>query len=225
MKIILFAIIMLAAGVAAHAQFTQPGQKVIGATIGFNSSNNQSYSLPDYDTKGRYFSGSVSAGKFKKKNVLNSVAVFYNNSSTKQTTPTNTSENNSNGVTLTFGKTYFKEVAKKLYVGLGGFIGLGYGSSIMKNTQNTSRGESDGYNIGFSIEPNMSYQLTDRFLLTLGPSANFLNLNYNYSKVSYTEAGQAGTSGKIQNIGLNTGFFNSPLSNITFGFRYLLKQK
>ncbi len=225
MKTILFASIMLVAGITAKAQFTQPGQKVIGGTIGFNSGDNKSFSMPDTESKGRYFSVSANAGKFKKKNVLTSLAVFYNNNSNRHITPANTNNFNSNAVFVNFGKTYYKEIAKKLYVGLGGFIGVGYSSSSTKNTQNTSVSELDGYNIGFSIEPNMSYQLTDRFLVRVGPSANFLNLNYSYSKVSYTQAGQASTSGKIQNIGLNTGFFDSPLSNITVGFRYLLKQK
>jgi len=225
MKTILFATIMLAACIAAKAQFTQPGQKVIGGSFGFNSGNNLSTGQPGYESKGDNFFVSANAGKFMKKNVLTSVAVSYSNNSAKHISPTNTSNNNSNSVNVSFGKTYFKEIAKKIYVGLGGFVSMGYGNSVIKNTQSTDRSESEGYNIGFSIEPNMSYQLTDRFLLTVAPSANFLNLNYSYSKISYTQAGQPGSTGKSQNVNLNTGFFGSPLSNITVGFRYLLKQK
>ena len=225
MKTIFFVTTMLAASLTATAQFTQPGQRVIGGTISFNSGNNLGNNQPGFDSKGNNFSVGINAGKFKKKNVLTSVAVSYSHSLSKNISPINTTKNTYNAGYISFGKTYFKEIAKKLFVGLGGAVNLGYNEVVTENSPQINETNSRGYSVGIGIEPTLSYQLTERFLVNLGPSTDFLNLNYSNSKITYTQFGQPNSTGSSQSVNLNTGFFDSPLSNVSIGFNYLLKNK
>ena len=225
MKFIVLLTIFIATGIIAKAQFLAPGQKVISGTFSIGNAKNLAKSGSTNKNISTNFSTGIKAGKFIKKNVLTSFALSHNYNSSKQISTTNTSKNIANGFSVSYGKTYFKGIAKKLYVGIGGSVGIGYNSSKQSNTQSLDIGKSEGYNIGFAVAPILSYQLTDRFLINCGPTADFFSINYNYAKTSYILNNQTISSGKSQSLNLNTGFFSSPLSNIGFGFSYLLKQR
>lgn len=225
MKTFLLATLFISTSLIAEAQFTEPGQRIIGGTINFNTSNNANNYNPGYESKGNDFGLSIIAGKFVKKNVLSSVGLSFNNAISKRITPTDTTKNNIYAFSGSYSSTYFKEIAKRFYFGIRGSFGLSYSSYKISETQVSNRSKSDGYQASLGIAPVLSYQLTDRFVFNLSPSADFLNLNYNYSKIKYAQPNQPTQTGKSSSFNFSAGFFSAPLSNLSFGFSYLLKHK
>lgn len=209
----------------ANAQYGTAGQKVIGGSLGFYSGKNIGNSYPDYSTNTNGFSLSANAGKFTKKNVLSSVAVSYGHSFVKHNEPTSFTEGSTNNVAASYSKTYFKEVAKKLFFGIGGSLGAGYYTAKSSYLQNPTSSKSEGYGVNLGIAPILAYQVSNRFVINCSPSTSFLTLNYSNSSTKYYPPNQLTTNSKSSSVSLNTGFFNSPLSNLTLGFSYLLKQK
>ena len=225
MKSFLICLFFIVTTITVNAQFGTAGQKVIGGSLSFISGKNTDFSYPDYISKNTGFSATLSAGKFTKKNVLSSFALSYGHSFLKQNTPGNIIKSNTNFMGASYSKTFFKEVAKKLFFGIGGSVGAGYNTGEINYRQNAERRKSEGFGINIGIAPILAYQVSNRFVINCSPTASFLSLNYSSSKTTYYRVNQNTTTDKSSFVYLNTGFFNSPLSNISLGFSYLLKQK
>lgn len=224
MKTLLLSILLMGIANLARAQFTEPGQKVFSSSLGFQTGTNTINNNPN-NNEGTSFNINAGLGNFIKKNVLSSFTLSYANSVTKQTNPGISSKNVSNSFSGTYSQTYYKELAKNFYFGLRGGIGLGYNMSKGTNNSNSDYIKSEGYQIGLGISPIFNYQVTNRFLLSLSPSVAFFDINYNRSKLRYIQSNQTINTGEAKSFSLNTGFWSSPLSNLSVGFSYLLKRK
>jgi hypothetical protein len=211
----------------SKAQFTEPGQKVVGGGLQLSVSdaapeyNNPNYSL----TESRDYGLNFSYGTFKRKNVLQEVTLGFNHSKRRfsVTPPTNiAAEDLHNAFYATYGLTWFKPVPKKLYFGVGGSLGPSYSKNKYARPGSPSVSENEVYQFTFQIFPLLAYQVSNRFLIDLRPSTTFLSAGYRYAKSKNTAQGIV-TSGHQRSFNLNTGFFSSPLSNLGIGFKYLLK--
>ena len=218
MKKTLLATLLLGTGLIVKAQFTEPGQKVLGSSISINTSEDNS--TVGALNKQTSFAINFIAGKFVKKNVLSSIKLSYQSQVYKAITATNTNKIALNSFAGSYSKTYYKEIAKKLYFGIGGNIVLSYSYQ-----NNMDMFKSKIYQIGLGLYPTCSYQLTNRLMFNLSPSAGFFDLNYYYYTSKIISSGQTISPDHFSTVNLNTGFWNSPLSNILIGFSYLLKNK
>ncbi|WP_026751854.1 hypothetical protein [Sediminibacterium sp. C3] len=122
-----------------------------------------------------------------------------------------------NGFNVGYRQVRFKELAKKLFIGLS----FGGGFNIQTNTQklvsNPLRTNSYGMNLG--IAPVLSYQITERLVVNLQPNTSFADINYSYSSTK----DNTGVLSKTSGVNFSAGFFNAPLNNLSFGINYLLK--
>lgn len=225
MKSFLICLFFIGTTITVNAQFGTAGQKVIGGSLSFYSGKNTGINYPDYISSSTGINVSATAGKFTKKNALSSFALSYGHSFLKQNAPANITKNNLNSISASYNKTYFKEVAKKLFFGIGGSVGAGYNAGKTTYTQNADRIKSEGYGINIGIAPILAYQVSNRFVINCSPSSSFLSLNYNNMNVKYYQANQITSTGKSSSVNFDTGFFGSPLNNLSLGFSYLLKQK
>ncbi len=225
MKAILFCAACLFCSTVLEAQFTEKGQRVIGSSFTFYSASSKNIQLPNEENKGTNFSINANAGKFRKKNVLSRYGLSYSYSTSKNISSINTVSNRVHAVFADYGKTWFKNIGRNFYFGLGGSVGAGYSSSIIKNTNFTQAFDSKTYQANLNIYPVLAWQATKRFVLNCSPANNFLNLGVNYSKIKQTDGSVLLSSAESRSISLNTGFFGSPLANLSIGFSYLLGQK
>lgn len=225
MKTILFCAVCLLSSQLLKAQFNKQGQRVVGGAITFNSSSNKSNLITGEEDKATGFSINANAGKFRKEGVLSSFGLNYSYNLSKSITAINTVSNTQHAVSAEYGKTWFQNIGGKLYVGLGGSIGAGYSNLALKNTNSTLVSDSKTYQANLNITPVLAWQVTNRFVLNCSPANNFLNLGIGYTKTKNTDGTALLSSNESKYINLNTGFFRSPLNNISFGFSYLLGQK
>ncbi len=225
MKKILLLAICFGSVLFASAQFTEQGQKVLSANFDFQNSSNNSSVLPQNKNDATGFALGLSVGKFVKKNVLSTFSFSYGNTVSKEISPTNSKNNNVNNYGIAYGRAYYKEIAKKLYFGIGGTIGATYAHTRYTESATTDMSKSESYNINLSISPGISYQLTDRFLISLAANSSFLGINYAYNKTKYIQGNQTVSTGTSNAFSFNGGFHGSLLGNFGFGFSYLLKRK
>ena len=216
-------IILLSICNYSMAQFSQAGQKLVNGSVFFNSSKSTQSPSQGETPRGSNVSLSLNAGKFKKANVLTSMGVNYGYSISKQVTPTNTSTNLINAVGLSYGKTYYKQLAKQLFVGIGGSIGAGYNSTIVKNDVFNNGSNFQGYFIGLDLSPILNYQITKRFVISAGFPSNFLGIAYRYGTVTYKQSNQVDNKSTFNSFNLNSNIGGSALRDLGFGFSYLLK--
>lgn len=225
MKSFLICLSFIGTTITVNAQFGAAGQTVVGGSISFYSGKSTGPNYPDYVAKNTGFNVSATAGKFTKKNVLSSFALSYGHSFAKQNIPSDITKSNLNSINAVYSKTYFKEVAKKIFLGIGGSVSAGYNAAKITYTQNTDWGKSEGYSVRIGIAPILAYQFSNRVVINCSTSASFLSLNYSYAKTKYYQANQFISTGKSSSVNFDTGFFGSPFNNLSFGFSYLLKHK
>lgn len=225
MKAILFCAACLFCSTVLKAQFIEKDQRVLGAAITFNTSTGKNSSLPGQKVTGTNFSINANAGKFKKKGVLTTYGLSYLYAISKSIDTNNTSKNRIHNVYANYGKTWFKSIGHNFYVGLGGSLSAGYGSSVVKNTNFSDASDSKRYSINLDLAPVLSWQASKRIVVNINPAANFLNLGVGYTKTRFTNNGVLVSTSEQKAINLNTGFFGSPLSNLSVGFYYLLGPK
>lgn len=224
MKHFILLLFILSKGFIAKSQFTELNQKIVGGGLSFNTSNNSNSNLPRNEVKGASFSTNVSFGKFVKQNWLSSYGMSYVNSNSKTITPTNTTTNPVNNFAVFYSRTYFKEVAKKLYFGIGSSATIVYGTATVKETANTFKSKSQTLLTGINLFPQLSYQLTKKFVLSLSPTNHFLYVGYNYATIKHISPNQPTTTGKSQSFSIDGGFWSAPFQNLSVGFSYLLKK-
>jgi hypothetical protein len=210
-------------GLTSKAQFGEKGQRLISAGFGVNSlassGNNQTL------VNGSAINLNVSMGKFKKQNVLTSVAIYggYLNSDNSNFSAGYNNKNYNLGAS--FNKTHYKPIAKGLFVGIGGSAGVNYNYSRHISTiPNSPIITSKVYGVNFALAPSLSYQISKRFVANLSTGNSFLNAGYSYNDVITRETGLPKSKSKQQSIYLNAGFFSAPLQNLTVSFSYLLKR-
>lgn len=223
MKSILFSAVFIICAVTSQAQFTEQGQKVIGGTVNFNSSNYDNAINFNNDGKDNNFGASINAGKFVKKNVLSTVSLSFLSRNSRRANQTVFTKQNLFTLSGSYNRTYFKEIAKKFYFGIGGYFGLSYNQNKLTDQPYLNLNSYKAYQASIGLLPVLDYQLTKRLVVGLSPNTNFLALNYIYYKTKYTPANQPEQTGKITSVNLDAGFFSSPLSNLSLNFTYLLK--
>ena len=216
-------IILLSICNYSMAQFSQAGQKLVNGSVFFNSTNTTHSSLQGEVPQGSNVSLNLNAGKFNKTNVLTSIGVYYAHSTSKQVTPTNTSTNLINAVGLSYSKTYYKQLAKQLFIGIGGSIGSGYNSTIVKNDVATNGSKFKGYFVGLNVAPILNYQITKRFVISVGASNNFLGIAYNYGTFANLLNNQVDNKSTFNSFNFNSSLGGSALRDLGFGVSYLLK--
>lgn len=222
---ILLALIFNLSMFNAFAQFGAQGQKVLGGTLNFNAGNATNSLSPEAKSNFNNAGGSVNIGKFTKINTLRTFSVSYVHGYVKNQATNNSARNNSNSVFLSYGITKYKEVAKKLFLGIGGAAYTGYGRVKNYSLTLPDRSESDGFSFGAYFFPVGSYQVSERWVVNVTGSSQFLNVGYGISTAKSYSPNQPTTKSQTQNFSLQAGLFGSELKNITFGFSYLLKNK
>ncbi|MFN3301114.1 MAG: hypothetical protein ACK41Z_13070, partial [Sediminibacterium sp.] len=81
--------------------------------------------------------------------------------------------------------------------------------------------KTNAYTATVGIAPILSYQISNRLVINLQPNTSFADLSYSNSVVK----DNSGTLTKNNSVTFNAGFFTSPLTNLSVGFNYLLKNK
>jgi hypothetical protein len=211
---------LITLGLTSKAQFGEKGQRLIGGTFGISHLSNKTPFGQGVESTSVNLS--VSRGVFRKPNVLTNYFIYFgfNNIENRGNLGTIvTSGGNQGGVG--YGQTWFKPLGKNFFFGLNATANAGLDYLQQDNGNGSPKKTDRGFAISASIVPVLSYQLSNRFVANINPSNNFLSLDYSYAKSKLGDI----TSSTIQRIGLNTGFWNSPLQNINIGFSYLLKRK
>ncbi|TAG32169.1 MAG: hypothetical protein EAZ13_00710 [Sphingobacteriia bacterium] len=216
-KNLLFLCLIILTSFSLSAQFGVVNQKVIGGTINLGFNKADGTMAPNYYQQSNASLG-FSYGKFTKKNTLSIFSLSYNISSSKNDVGLNTITNKSNGFTVGYRKIYYKEIAPKLYAGIGVGGNIGYTNSTQKQSIFAGKNETSIYSASVDLAPSLSYQISSRFMVNLNAN-NFASLNYIHSK----NRDQLGNTGKMNGVGFNAGFFSNPFNNMSFGFSYLLK--
>ena len=160
----LLALIFNCAVLNSFAQFGTQGQKVIGGTLNFNSGNATNSLSPETKTNSYNIGGSVKIGRFTKQNTLNTFSIFYNHSYGRNTGVNNVNRNYTNAVFISYGVIKYKEIAKKLFFGIGGDGYAGYSNSKNYNSPSSQKGESDAITAGVYLFPIFSYQVNNGLL-------------------------------------------------------------
>lgn len=222
MKTILPALLLIFSSIKVSAQFTEPGQVVLGGNFNVYSLKDSSYNS-GYLIKNAAYSASVSAGKFVKKNVLSKFSVGISGSSGKNIYSNFTTSNPAVSFNVGYSRTYYKQLVKNLCFGIGGGININYGTSKSKQSNSNTEIKTNSYGANLGLQPEFAYQLSKRLVLNLG-TVDFLNLYYSHSETKNSSTPSA-TPRKAQTFGLSAGFWSNPLSNFSFGFSYLLKKK
>ncbi len=119
MKTILPALLLIFSGIKVSAQFTEPGQVVLGGNFSVYSQKDSSYNSA-YLIKNASYSATVSAGKFVKKNVLSKFSIGIAGSNSKNIYSNFTGSTPSVSFNIGYSRTYYKQLVKSLYFGIGG---------------------------------------------------------------------------------------------------------
>ncbi len=205
-----------------NAQYGEANQQLISGT--FNLSSFSSRTEPNFSSQQRSSSSGlgvgVGYGKFIKKNVLTVFILDYSNNNTKNITNNQVTSNNvSNRFNIGYRQVHFKEIAKKLFLGISFGGDLSYDNSSMKNVPNPVN--SNQFRVGVDIKPVLSYQISNRFVINLQPSNSFASLSYSNRVLK----DNSGIISKNNGVSFNAGIFTDPFSNMSFGINYLFKNK
>ena len=223
MRLFLFFIFIFSVTIS-YAQFGVKGQKVLGGAVSFNTGQSMTSNNPGIKPTSNSLFASISLGKFTKHNTQNIISFSYGHGYVKNPSQNNISRNFTNSVFLSYGITKYTRLAQKMFFGINGSVYGGYNNVKNYNTALPDVGKSDGLSLGIYVVPTFTYQLTNRLIISFGGSKDFLNLNYNNSKVKTYIPNQPTIISKTQNFNLNAGF-GSSLSDLNVGFSYLLKNK
>lgn len=199
------------------AQFGASNQQLIAGSL--TLSPNSSKSQPNFTNQQNnlFWGVNFGYGRFHKKNVLSSFSFGYNYSSNKNISNNQEVSNVGNGFSIGYRQVRFKEIAKKLFIGLSIGGGLNIQSNTQKNVLNPVR--SNSYGVTMGMAPVISYQISERLLINLQPNNSFADFSYSNSSTK----DNSGVLSKSNGFGFSAGFFNAPLNNLSFGFNYLLK--
>ncbi len=203
--------------VSLSAQFGTLNQKIIGGNFSASAGTSTGallFNPPDRSNASVMFS----YGKFTKKNVLSSVNLSYFFSNTEIQNGLNLSSNITNGFNLGYRQTYYKEIARKLFAGIGVGGNFGYSNNKQTNSGVNNNFNTNQYSVSIDLLPSLSYQITSRFMVNVNAN-NFAGINYSHS-INYINTVN---SGKNNFISMGAGFFSNPFNNLSFGFSYLLK--
>lgn len=206
-------------GELANAQFGEVNQRIINGS--FNLSPNSSKTQPNFSNqqKNLFLGVGIGYGRFIKKNVLSFFSLGYNYSSNKNINNNQEVSNVGSGFSAGYRQVHFKEIAKKLFIGLSIGGNLNIQNNTQKNVPNPIK--TNAYSATVGIAPVLSYQISDRLVINLQPNNSFADLSYTSSVVK----DNSGTVTKNSGVTFNGGFFSAPLTNLSFGFNYLLKNK
>ena len=192
--------------------------------MSFNTGQSMTSNSPSIKPTSNSLFTSISLGKFTKHNTQNIISVSYAHGYVKNPSQNNISRNFTNAAFLSYGITKYTRLAQKMFFGINGSVYGGYNNVKNYNTALPDVGKSDGLSLGIYVVPTFTYQLTNRLIINFGGSTDFLNLSYNNSKAKTYTPNQPTIISKTQNFNLNAGF-GSRLSDLSFGFSYLLKNK
>ncbi len=202
-----------------NAQFGEVNQQLLSGS--FNLSPNSSKSQPNFSSqqKNLFLGVGIGYGRFIKKNVLSFFSLGYNYSSNKNINNNQELSNLGNGLNIGYRQIHFKEIAKKLFIGLSIGGSLNLQNTTQKNVPNPIK--TNSYAVTVGIAPVLSYQISERLVINLQPNNSFADLSYSNSSTK----DNTGTFFKNNGVLFNAGFFTAPLTNLSFGFNYLLKNK
>ncbi len=209
----------------SFAQFGTRGQKVLGTTLSFNTGKVFNDLNPDRKPYGYNVGGSFTFGKFTKDNFLKTGSIYYGHSYSRDQLPNNVGRYFSNSINLTYGLTKYKKLANKLFFGIGGNAFSGFNFSNFNYTSNLEKGETKSFGIGLYIAPILAYQLTERFVVNLSTSNQFLSVAYGIGTTKSFFPNQPTRKQTTQSFYLDAGLLGADLRNLTVGFNYLLKNK
>lgn len=203
----------------ANAQFGETNQQLFSGS--FNLSPNSSKTQPNFSSqqKNLFLGVGIGYGKFVKKNVLSFFSLGYNYNNNKNINNNQEVSNVGNGFNAGYRQVHFKEIAKKLFIGLSIGANLNFQNNAQKNVPNPIK--TNAYTATVGIAPILSYQISNRLVINLQPNTSFADLSYSNSVVK----DNSGTLTKNNSVTFNAGFFTSPLTNLSVGFNYLLKNK
>ncbi|WP_295233828.1 hypothetical protein [Sediminibacterium sp.] len=218
-KTILLTISFFVLSNLANAQFGQANQQLLSGS--FNLSPNSSKSQPNFSSqqKNLFLGVGIGYGRFVKKNVLSFFSLGYNYTSNKNINNNQEVSNVGNGFNIGYRQIHFKEIAKKLFIGLSIGGSLNLQNTTQKNVLNPIK--TNAYAVTVGIAPVLSYQISERLVINLQPNNSFADLSYSNSSTK----DNTGTLSRNNSVQLNAGFFTAPLTNLSFGFNYLLKNK
>ena len=216
-KTILLTISFFIISECANAQFGETNQQLFSAS--FNLSPNSSKTQPNFSSqqKNIFLGVGIGYGRFIKKNVLSFFSLGYNYSSNKNINNNQEISNVGNGYSVGYRQVHFKEIAKKLFIGLSIRRNLKIQNNVQTNVPNPIKTNSYAATVG--IAPVLSYQISNRLVINLQPNTSFADISYSNSVVK----DNTGTLTKNNSVTFNAGFFSSPLTNLSVGFNYLLK--
>ncbi len=202
--------------VSLSAQFGTANQKIIGGNFSASAGRSTGTFLLNSPERSQASLG-FSYGKFTKKNVLSSVNLSYFFSNIQSQNGITQNANNATGFNLGYRQTYYKEIARKVFAGIGVGGNLGY-SNYKQTNPGVNNTNTNQYSVSIDLLPSLSYQINSRFMVNVNAS-NFAGINYSHS-INYINSVN---SGKDNFISLGAGFFSNPFNNLSFGFSYLLK--
>lgn len=220
-KTILFTTSLFMICELVNAQYGEVNQRIISGSFNLSSSKsgNDQLNVPNQQ-KNLSHGVEIGYGKFIKKNVLSVFTLgYYHNSNKNSFNNNQESSNVLNGFSIGYQQVHFKEIAKKLFLGLSIGGDLGVSTNSQKNLQNERK--SNSYGAAVYVKPVLSYQITDRFALNLQPNNNFASIGFNHSILKDNNI----TISEGNTVSFNAGIFTSPLSNMRIGINYLFKNK
>ncbi len=215
-KIVLFFLLVLTGSLAASAQITK-GSILLGGGVSFG--NNKSEAENNYEAKQTGYYVGLSAGIAIKENTVVGGSISYGQTNQKRKTGGNTFtpyENTTYGAGVFLRK--YLPLGKNFYLFGQGGLNYNHNNQFQLSNNTEQRIETNGWNVGLSVAPGLSYALTKKFHLELGFN-ELAGISYGRSKTNNTFLGGTSTSHNSA-FGFTTSLGTSTPLNI--GFRVLL---
>ena len=214
-KTFLFALAFFFA-VNGFCQFNTVGQKMLTGQFG------GVYASDGSDIYGTSYTNpylSVGFGKFKKPNHLSTLLV-----NASYTHVGDQYKSYSLGIGYRCTKLY--DLKKGLYFGLSHGPEVAFGETKYEPNVNSQFEKINSYQVGYSLEPQLYYQVSKRWVATAA-FRNLLSANVGYRSSELRPGSNPSAETHRSGIfaDLNVGLLNEPLYNTVLGFGYLMKKK
>ncbi len=214
-----------------HAQVIEKGKRILGGSLDFGFLHNQADTFatsgPSIKGNSSYFTLSPSFGKAIKNNLVFGYHTALGFSHSKSEDLRLKSTGKSNGYSASGGIFLEKFLPLNKSFSFSGHVPLtiNYSSSKNKTFDNSvllSTSTNKFYGLGIYVSPSLNYSLNKKFLMQIFLN-DFISIGYGYNTSEMEGINLLKRKQSNSNLGVNTriNHFNT-LSNLSFGFRYLL---
>lgn len=224
-KILLLSLVIFFVFVS-NAQLIQKNQKLIGGSLGFDigSTTDTSATSPETQTNNFSIFLSPSYGKAIKNNFVlgYSLTLGFNSSRSKDYLDFHRSNGFQTGASVFMEK--FHSLGKNFFLSTQLNLGGSYSSSKSKVSQGSYQFTSTttGYSAGLGFTPGLIYAFNKKLLMQFGLT-NFIALGYHQDETGTKGSNVPTTNSKHNQFYLSSRLnYAQTLSNISFGFRYIL---